>query len=80
MPRWQRSAGLGDDGTVYAPAVIGGEEQTMMLCAAYNGVTVVNYLNHLFVSTNWLAKEFPHLQEVCEAIVRKVNKIAAAER
>ncbi|MFJ7792905.1 hypothetical protein [Pseudomonas sp. NPDC096950] len=76
MPRWQRSAGLGDDGTVYAPAAMGGNEQAVMLCAGYDGITLVSYLNHVFVSTDWLAKEYPQLEGLCEAIVKKVNKIA----
>lgn len=76
MPRWQRSAGLGDDGTVYAPAAMAGNEQAIMLCAGYDGVALVSYLNHVFVSTDWLSKEYPHLEGLCESIARKVKKIA----
>lgn len=43
----------------------------VVLCAGYDGVTLVTYLNHVFVSTDWLTKEYPHLEGLCEAKVKR---------
>jgi hypothetical protein len=31
MPKWMRSAAVGDDGTIFAPAAMTGNEQRAML-------------------------------------------------
>ena len=74
IPRWIRSIGIASNGDVYVPAAAGGNEQEVVLCTAYDGTTYVNYLNHAFVLSTWLSREFPASAEVCS------HMEAAAER
>ena len=71
-PEWMRSAALADDGTIYAPAVIAGSEQEVLLCASFDGVSVAMDSGHLFVPTKWMAQEFKHAAEVCQKIEASV--------
>lgn len=80
VPRWQRSAGISDDGIVFVPGAMTGNEQEILLCAAYDGTSVVSYLNHLYVPSHWLAKEFPKTKEVCELIERKIKEIVSIQK
>ncbi|WP_146038376.1 hypothetical protein [Pseudomonas sp. FW300-N1A1] len=65
IPRWKRSIGVASNGGVYVPAAAGGNEQEVVLCTAYDGTTYVNYLNHAFVLSTWLKREFPESTDVC---------------
>lgn len=75
IPKWQRSSAISDDGTVFVPGGMLGNEQEVFLCANYDGVTMVSYLNHVFVPARWLAAEFPKSADVCELIERKIKEI-----
>ena len=66
-PKWKRTFGVTDDGVVLLPAVIAGNEQAVLLSAAYDGVEAVQEFGHLYVSTEWLAREFPPTAEICAA-------------
>jgi hypothetical protein len=77
IPKWQRSAALADDGTVYVPAAMSGNEQSAVLSASWDGVSMVAYLNHAFLPTTWLAQGYPKTRDVCEKIERKVREVAA---
>lgn len=75
MPKWQRSAAISDEGIVFVPAAIAGNEQEVFLCANFDATSIVNYLNHLFVPADWLAKEFPETKEICDVVSSKVKEI-----
>lgn len=76
IQKWQRSAAITDEGVVFVPGAIAGSEHEVMLCAAYDGTSVINHLKHLYVPANWLAKEFPETKEVCELISSRVKEIS----
>jgi hypothetical protein len=55
IPKWKRSAGLDDDGTIFIPAMIASNEINVMMCAGFDGTEVVKYLDHLYVPSDWMA-------------------------
>lgn len=73
LPRWVRSMGISDDGVVFVPAAMAGNEQAVFLCTAYDGTASVTYLNHVFVSSTWLAKEYPDTRELCEIMENRAR-------
>lgn len=74
IPKWKRSVGLSEEGVVFVPAAMTGNESEVFLCAGYDGTTVVQYLNHVYVPAGWLAAEFPKTAEICEIINKKVRE------
>jgi hypothetical protein len=67
LPKWKCTFGVSDDGVVFLPAVIAGDEQAVLLCASYDGVEAVQGFGHLYVSTTWMAREYPPTAEICAA-------------
>lgn len=76
-PKWFRSAGLSDEGVVFLPGAIGGDEKKVTLCAVYDGTPIVQYLKHVYLPAQWLAKEFPKVKEVCERFEARVREVCA---
>lgn len=72
-PPWKRSAVLGADDVVYAPAIVGGSELAVSVRAAYDGTPAYRIHGHMFFPTSWLVKEYPDTREVCEKIERVVR-------
>jgi hypothetical protein len=70
-PQWKLCAGIDDDGTVFAPAGIAGNEQTVLLCALFDGVPAVVDKRHVYLPTTWLANEYPDMAEVFRTIERE---------
>jgi hypothetical protein len=73
LPKWTRSAAISDDGKVFIPCAIGGDEQEVFLCTLYDHTPSVEYLNHHYVPSDWLAKEFPDAKETAEFIASKIR-------
>ena len=73
QPAWLRSAALADDGTVFVPAAIAGETD-VSLSAAYDGVTIVKYRNHVFVPSDWLKQEYRQTADLVFKIERGVRE------
>jgi hypothetical protein len=73
-PQWHFSAAINDNGIVFAPAAIVGNEQRIMLCAAFDGGPAVIKKGHVYLPTDWLIKEFPDWAEVFRAIERRAKK------
>lgn len=66
LPDWLRSAAINDDGTVFAPAALAGNEQAAFSIASWDGVpAVVNYV-HVFLPTTYLAPECPQIEMLCK--------------
>lgn len=79
-PKWQRLAAVADDGTVFVPAAIAGNEQMIFLIAGWDGnVPVVSNRKHLYVPARWLAKERPDIADVCLFIESKCHQHLANE-
>jgi len=82
LPKWQRSAAVDDAGTVFAPAAIAGNEQSIFFCASWDGVPGVASRKHIFLPVEWLAREYPLTRDLCASIergVREAQAVAAAE-
>jgi len=67
FPKWKRTFGVSDDGVVFLPAGIAGNEQAVLLSASYDGVEVAQDFGHLYVSATWMAREYPRTAEICAA-------------
>ena len=74
--KWQRSAALSDDGIVFAPAAIAGDEQKVFYAAMWEAIPVVTEYGHSHVPTNWMVREYPDTLEVCTLIESKVRGAA----
>ena len=66
-PKWKRTFGVIDGSVVLLPAVIAGNEEAILLSAGFDGVEAVQEFGHLYVTTGWLAREFPPTAEICAA-------------
>ncbi|MCE9561862.1 MAG: hypothetical protein K8U57_07395 [Planctomycetes bacterium] len=75
--KWQRSAALSDDGRVFAPAAVAGNEQQVLYCAMWDSVPVVMEYGHAYVPTAWMIREYPDTLEVCTLIESKVRGAVA---
>ncbi len=73
LEEWARSAAIGDDGTVYVPAAIADHEAAVMLCAMWSAEYILIDDDHLYVSSDWMAREYPNLAALCELIRSKVT-------
>lgn len=65
IPAWKRSVGLDGTGTLLIPAAIAGNEERVLLCAMYDGTKYVNFKNHAYLPSDWLAREFPECRDIC---------------
>ncbi len=74
IPEWIRSAALADDGRVYMPAAACGNETQALLAAGFDGVDMLMDDNHLYLPTDWMAREYPNLADLCAKIERTVKK------
>jgi hypothetical protein len=79
-PAWMRSAALADDGTVFAPAAIAGNELRSFLVAAWDGdVPTVTDHGHYYLPTSWLAREYPDVADIGTLIEKRVAEFTARE-
>lgn len=75
VPKWKRSAALADDGTIFVPAIIAGDEQIVFLTASWDGVSVITDEDgHVFVPSNWVLREYPGTEEICSVIESRVRE------
>lgn len=70
FPEWRRSFGISAKGTVFVPAAMAGDDEELhvMLCASADGQGSAVYLDHHFVPSAWLKREFPKHSELIEII------------
>ena len=57
LPTWLRTVFVAADGTVFAPAELGG--RLAYLFALHDGVRVVSSRRHVYVPTAWRRREYP---------------------
>jgi hypothetical protein len=77
MPKWQRRAAIAGDGTIFIPAIVAGGENTVFLCAGYDGTRVVYHSGHLYVPSDWVKREFP---QVADVALKIEGRVAEASR
>jgi hypothetical protein len=74
-PEWMRSACIDEDGVVYAPAVITGNEQKAFLCAAWDGdVPSILEDGHVYLPVQWLAAYSSNDADLYMLIERKTKE------
>jgi hypothetical protein len=73
-PEWRRCVAVSDDGEVFAPAWIAGNEQKVGMCAAYDGGRAIVCDGHLYLPMSWLVREYPKLQEMNDALMRNLQR------
>jgi hypothetical protein len=79
LPAWLCSAVINDEGTVFAPAALTGNEQSAVLSASWDGAPAVIRAGHVFLPTSWLARDCPQIERLCEKIEEVVRAAAAAQ-
>lgn len=78
-PKWRRSVAVAEDGRIFIPADVTGDEQGSFMCASYDGETCIVDSGHVYLPTNWIRREFPRLVEVCDSVERRVREKISKE-
>ena len=74
LPKWWRTVGLADDGTVYVPSILASEKETwVMLLASYDGTSCAVRDGHAFFPTSWVAENFPKVRRMCATAERQAR-------
>jgi hypothetical protein len=80
VPQWLITAGISDDGTVFVPARIAGNETAVTLAAGWDGnVAMAIYRDHAFLPVEWMVREYPKLADDLRAVEKKVRAPAAGQ-
>jgi hypothetical protein len=77
--KWKRCAALDDDGTVFVPAVIGGNEMAAFLAASWNRTPAVLKWEHIYLPAQWVAAEYPKAAQLCARIEQRVREFLAED-
>jgi len=71
LPQWMRTSFVDANGEIYLACGAVGNEMSVSLCMAHDGVTMVRDGGHAYAPVTWLAREYPrHADEV-----RKIAEI-----
>lgn len=63
VPQWFVSAIVDENGAVYLPACMAGNETIVLLMAQFDGVSPITHERHGFLPTTWLIREFPGIAD-----------------
>lgn len=77
VAKWKRAFGVREDGEVFVPAAVAGDELEVMLCAAHDGTPVASAHGHVYVPSMWVEKEFPGSVEVAQLMRERVQEMRA---
>ena len=69
-PAWMRRVGLAPDGTIYLPAAFAGDELEMADRAIRDGQCSVDYMDHAFAPSDWIARVAPDKADLCASAER----------
>ena len=72
IPKAAKTSGITQDGKVFVWAGIAGPENTVTLCATYDGVEMAVVDDHVYLPAEWVVKEYPQLTELCGNIRKKL--------
>jgi hypothetical protein len=78
-PKWARSLAIGEDGTVFIPAVAAGNEMRAFLCASWDGVACIISDEHPYLPAEWMARKFPEARDVVAHLNDVVDRLFEAE-
>lgn len=74
-PKWIRTFGLAADGTIFMPApAVDLPEQTVFMCAAFDGVIVWRCHRHTYYPTHWLKREWPKHKDFIESVEQQIRE------
>jgi hypothetical protein len=73
-PDWARSAVIDADGVVYVPAAIGGNEDNVLICAVWENVTSIYSDGHLYLPSEWMAREYPDMADIVRLVESRVRE------
>jgi hypothetical protein len=79
VPAYVRTAGIDEEGRVFASAALTGNERDAVLRAVWDGVPAVIHDGHVFLPTSWLARDCPHIELPCEKIEARLCAAFAAQ-
>jgi hypothetical protein len=69
-PAWMRRVGRAPGGTIYLPAAFAGDELEMADRAIRDGQYPVNYMDHAFAPSDWIARVAPDKADLCASAER----------
>jgi hypothetical protein len=72
LDQWLRTSFIDDQGTVYLPCGIMSDESQALLCLAYDGVSYVQHLRHIYAPAWWLKKEYPQCAFLIDIMSTKI--------
>ena len=80
VPKWKRTIGIDSTGKTYIPGAFwtSWTDDQIFLASGWDGVGCAMHLNHCYVPTSWIRKEFPKDKEALEAC-KKFEDIASAK-
>lgn len=73
-PRWRRLVAVDDDGTVFVPAAMSGNEQKAVLLSAYDAVKCIERSGHFYLPTAFMVATFPDTLQACQAAEASVKR------
>lgn len=73
-PLWARTAYIDSNNQVFLPAALFMNEQDAMLCACYDGTSLISQRRHAFLPSQWIAKEVPSHKQNIDRIVASILK------
>ncbi|MAX27613.1 MAG: hypothetical protein CMJ19_24210 [Phycisphaeraceae bacterium] len=71
---WQTTVFLDDDGEVYMPAGVFGDELQLALCLSYDGQPQLPHEGHVYAPASWLAREYPRLAPKINEAVKHIRQ------
>lgn len=76
FPPWMKSFGVSkQEGEVYLPAAIAGPEELVLIKASASGIAPAMRHEHSYFPAEWLATEFPGVQEVCRRLLTMTENV-----
>lgn len=82
LPKWQRTAGIDENGEVYIPASITDNEQYAVIAAIQDGEQIVDVGDgHALLRLNWLKENFSgdtEMRQEFERMEKNIKQCASA--
>lgn len=73
IPMWSRYIYVTDDGDIFAPAILAGNEHSVVMCALFDGTKMVRDNGHVYLPLAWMEKEFPECKKGCDRLRMQVS-------
>jgi len=74
LPKWARTVYFEDEGESFIPSdATGANAGVVTMAAGFDGVSVINKDNHLYIPLSWARREYPENKEIYDLIEEKIN-------